>query len=105
MKVPLFFLKNALGPRYKAFYIFFVIPLRGHFYPSKNEKNLPKQKFSINIYAYPTKYAGSKKVQGNFTFMTRSTAHAPQPLPVQSNSHHSEHQEHRELAHGDQAGQ
>ena len=31
MKVPLFLLKNALGPRYKRFYIFFVIPLRGHF--------------------------------------------------------------------------
>ena len=31
MKVPLFLFKNALGPRYKAFYIFFVIPLRGHF--------------------------------------------------------------------------
>ena len=31
MKVPLFLLKNALGPRYKSFYIFLVIPLRGHF--------------------------------------------------------------------------
>ena len=31
MKVPLFLLQNALEPRYKRFYIFFVIPLRGHF--------------------------------------------------------------------------
>ena len=31
IKVPLFLLKNALGASYKRFYIFFVIPLRGHF--------------------------------------------------------------------------
>ena len=31
MKLPLFLLKNALGTRYKRFYIFFVIPLPGHF--------------------------------------------------------------------------
>ena len=31
IKVPLFFLKNAWGASYKHFYIFFVIPLRGHF--------------------------------------------------------------------------
>ena len=40
---------------------FFVVPLWGLFYPSKNEKNSPKPHISVNIYAYPTEYAGSKK--------------------------------------------
>ena len=31
MKVPLFLLKNACGASYKPFYIFFVVPLWGHF--------------------------------------------------------------------------
>ena len=31
IKVPLFLLKNACGASYKQFYIFFVVPLRGHF--------------------------------------------------------------------------
>ena len=31
IKVPLFLLKNACGASYKPFYIFFVVPLRGHF--------------------------------------------------------------------------
>ena len=31
IKVPLFILKNALGASCKHFYIFFVVPLRGHF--------------------------------------------------------------------------
>ena len=78
--MPLFLLKNAWGPRYKAFYIFFVIPLRGHFYPSRNEKNSPKPEFSVYIYAYPTKYAGSKNVYGNFTFMTHSIGHKKEYL-------------------------
>ena len=73
--MPLFLLKNVQGPRYKDFYNFFVIPLRGHFYPSKNEKYLPKPKVSVNIHAYPTKCAGSEKNYGKFTFMTRSIDH------------------------------
>ena len=31
IKVPLFLLKNACGASYKPFYIFFVVPLWGHF--------------------------------------------------------------------------
>ena len=31
IKVHLFLLKNACGASYKPFYIFFVVPLRGHF--------------------------------------------------------------------------
>jgi len=63
MKVPLFLLKNALGPRYKAFYIFFVIPLRGHFYPSKNEKKSPKLKF-VGLYCQmsPKKHTAVFKI-------------------------------------------
>ena len=80
--MPLFLPKNAWEPRYKAFYIFSVVPLRGHFFPSKNEKNSPKQNITnkYNIYAYPTKYAGSKNVYGNFTFMTHSIGHKKEYL-------------------------
>ena len=70
----LFLLKNALGERYKTFDLFFVIPLRRHYYPYKNEKYLPKPKFSVNIHAYRTKYASSEKIYGKSTFIIRSNA-------------------------------
>ena len=63
IKVPLFLLKNVQGPRYKDFYNFFVIPLRGHFYPSKNEKKSPKLKF-VGLYCQmsPKKHTAVFKI-------------------------------------------
>ena len=52
MKVPLFLLKNACGPSYKPFYIFFVVPLRGHFsigILTKNKKRKVKCLYSCEL--------------------------------------------------------
>ena len=48
---------------------------------------MPKQNFSVNIYVYQTKYAGSKKVWGNFTFTTSSSAQVS--FELQSNLIHT----------------
>ena len=41
------FAQKYKGTKIKAFYIFFVVPLQGDFYPSKNEKICQNQNFPL----------------------------------------------------------
>ena len=72
--MPLFLLKNVQGPRYKDFYNFFVIPLLGHFYPSKNEKKSPKLKF-VGLYCQmsPKKHTAVFKILHKYYMICPNT--------------------------------